>query len=71
LEFESAASPRQSSNRGIGQTLAELDGWLGDEILWLAGLHAVAAFYHYWILGDGVLVSMLPAWLPLRPKRTG
>ena len=43
-----------------GVTLAELHGWLGDAILWLAGLHAVAAIYHHAFLRDGVLVSMLP-----------
>jgi cytochrome b561 len=43
-----------------GLTLAELHGWLGDAILWLAGLHAAAALYHHRFLRDGVLVSMLP-----------
>jgi cytochrome b561 len=46
-----------------GEALAELHGWLGDLILWLAGLHAVAALYHHFLLKDGVLVSMLPRWL--------
>jgi cytochrome b561 len=63
--------PLISKNHGLGEALAELHGWLGDTILWLAGLHALAALYHHWMLGDGVLVSMLPRWLPLRPKRTG
>jgi bifunctional ADP-heptose synthase (sugar kinase/adenylyltransferase) len=35
-------------------------GFLGDAIVWLAGLHAVAAIYHHVILKDGVLASMLP-----------
>jgi cytochrome b561 len=43
-----------------GVTLAELHGWLGDAILWLAGAHAAAAIYHHASLRDGVLVSMLP-----------
>jgi cytochrome b561 len=63
--------PLLAKNHDLGKTLAELHGWLGDAILWLAGLHAVAALYHHWVLGDGVLVSMLPSWLPLRPKRAG
>ena len=53
----------------VGATLAEVHGWLGDIILWLAGAHALAALYHHWMLSDGVLVSMLPRWMPLRPRR--
>jgi len=37
----------------------ELHGWLGDALIWLAGLHAVAAIYHHVHLKDGVLRSML------------
>jgi cytochrome b561 len=51
-----------------GATIANLHGWLGDALLWLAGLHAVAAIYHQVVLKDGVLVSMLPAWFPA-PRR--
>jgi cytochrome b561 len=49
-----------------GSRLAELADWgdvhgfLGDAILVLAGLHAVAAIYHHVLLKDGVLKSMLP-----------
>ena len=45
--------------------IAELADWgdvhglLGDVIVWLAGLHAVAAIYHHVVLKDGVLRSML------------
>jgi cytochrome b561 len=52
----------------IGATIANLHGWLGDALLWLAGLHAVAAIYHQVVLKDGELVSMLPAWFPA-PRR--
>ena len=38
--------------------------FLGDAIMWLAGLHAAAAIYHHVILKDGVLLSMLPAKRP-------
>jgi cytochrome b561 len=38
----------------------ELHGLLGDAIMALAGLHAVAAIYHHVALKDGVLASMLP-----------
>lgn len=35
--------------------------FFGDAILWLAGLHAVAALYHHVVLKDGVLTAMVPA----------
>lgn len=38
----------------------DVHGFFGDAIVWLAGLHAVAAIYHHMVLKDGVLVSMLP-----------
>jgi len=38
----------------------DVHGFLGDAIVWLAGLHAVAAIYHHVILKDSVLVTMLP-----------
>lgn len=38
----------------------DVHGLLGDTIMWLAGLHAVAALFHHFILKDGVLASMLP-----------
>ncbi len=47
-------------------TLAKLADWgdvhkfLGDAVMWIAGLHAAAALYHHVILKDGVLASMLP-----------
>lgn len=46
--------------------IADLADWgdvhqfLGNTIMWLAGLHAVAAIYHHMFLKDGVLSSMLP-----------
>ena len=41
----------------------DVHGALGDMILWLSGLHALAAIYHHTVLKDGVLLSML------RPRR--
>jgi cytochrome b561 len=38
----------------------DVHGLLGDALIWLAGLHAVAALYHHAWLKDGVLLSMLP-----------
>ncbi len=58
-----------SESHSVGASIAELHGWLGDVILWLAGLHAVAALYHHLILKDGVLASMMPRWL-VRSKAT-
>lgn len=48
------------SSHALGNSIAELHGWLGDVILWVAGLHAAAALYHHFFLQDGVLRSMLP-----------
>jgi cytochrome b561 len=46
--------------------IADMADWgevhetLGNLIIWLSGLHAVAAIYHHRFLKDGVLLSMLP-----------
>ena len=53
-------APLVAESHAIGARLAELHGWLGDTILWLAGLHALAALFHHFFLRDGVLLSMLP-----------
>jgi len=46
--------------RGLGRTVAEVHSWLGDALIWLAGLHAAAALLHHFVLKDRVLVAMLP-----------
>lgn len=51
----------------FGAGVANVHGWLGDAIMWLAGLHAAAAIFHHVLLRDGVLASMLPRWLLVRP----
>ena len=52
-----------------GATIASIHTWLGDAILWVAGLHALAGLYHHFVLRDDVLKSMLPSWLSFRnPK---
>ena len=38
----------------------EVHQFLGDAIVWIAGLHAAAALYHHLILKDDVLSAMLP-----------
>jgi cytochrome b561 len=63
-------APLLAKSHDSGALLAQIHGWLGDAIMWLAGLHALAALYHHALLKDGVLVSMLPRWFPLRrPSR--
>lgn len=44
----------------VGSAIASIHTWLGDTILWVAGLHAVAALYHHFLLRDRVLRSMMP-----------
>ena len=62
-------APLLGLSHAAGARLANLHGWLGDAILWLAGLHALAAIFHHFVLKDGVLVSMLPGRIaPRRPS---
>lgn len=62
--------PLLGLSHAAGARLANLHTWLGDAILWLAGLHAVAAIYHHIVLKDDVLVSMLPGRIsPQRSNR--
>lgn len=56
-------------SHAVGATIAEVHTWLGDAILWLAGFHALAALVHHLVLKDGVLLSMLPNWVPLRQRQ--
>ena len=42
-----------------GRIVAEVHGWLGDALLWIAGAHAATALFHHFVLKDGVLLSML------------
>jgi cytochrome b561 len=52
--------PWFGGSHDFGAWIAELHPWLGDAILWVAGVHALAALGHHFILKDRVLVSMLP-----------
>jgi len=56
--IEIAAPLAQSHDLGL--KIASLHTWLGDAIMWIAGLHAAAALYHHFVLKDRVLLSMLP-----------
>ncbi|HET7366561.1 MAG TPA: cytochrome b/b6 domain-containing protein [Burkholderiales bacterium] len=62
--------PLLAKNAPLGKRIAELHTWLGDAVIWLAGLHAAAALFHHFALRDDVLASMLPAsWRgPLRRR---
>jgi cytochrome b561 len=42
----------------------DVHAFLGDAIMWLAGLHAAAAIFHHAVLKDGVLLAMLPRRKP-------
>jgi cytochrome b561 len=52
--------PWLPQSRQLGLVLANLHGWLGNVLIWLAGLHAAAALYHHFWRRDTVLLSMLP-----------
>jgi cytochrome b561 len=53
-------SPLLPGAHAAGSVIAEIHTWLGDTILWLAGLHAAIALLHHFVLRDRVLRSMLP-----------
>jgi len=61
--------PLLAERPALGAALAALHTWLGDAIMWLAGLHAAAALFHHFVLRDDVLASMLPGWGLLRRRR--
>ena len=53
-------APMLAKSHTLGKRIAEVHTWLGDTIMWVAGLHAAAALYHHFVLRDAVLASMLP-----------
>ena len=59
-------APLVAKSHDLGASIARLHTWLGDAIMWLAGLHALAALYHHFVMRDGVLASMLPFGRALR-----
>lgn len=60
-------APPVSESHAIGAEIAVIHTWLGDTILWVAGVHALAGLYHHFVLKDGVLRSMLPRWTSGKP----
>ena len=62
-------APWTGRNHDLGARVATLHTWLGDAIMWLAGLHAAAAVFHHMVLRDGVLATMLPRRLHIPPRQ--
>ena len=56
-------SPLVSESHANGAKIASIHTWLGDAIVWVAGMHALASLYHHFFLKDSVLKSMLPHWI--------
>lgn len=56
-------APLLSASKDFGEEILDLHKLLADGIVWLAGLHAVAAIYHQYVLKDRVLLTMLPRWM--------
>jgi cytochrome b561 len=61
-------APLLGLSHDTGAAIAGLHGWLGDAVLWLAGLHAAAGLYHHLLLRDQVLISMLPRWMVAKDR---
>ena len=53
-------APLLAKSHDLGSRIATVHTWLGDAIMWIAGLHAAAALFHHFVLRDRVLRSMLP-----------
>jgi cytochrome b561 len=64
-----AFPPPLPISHDLGVTIASIHTLLGDTILWVAGLHALSALYHQFVLKDNVLASMLPRWLAERKPK--
>ncbi len=47
--------------RDDGRIFGDIHAYVGNTIIVLAGLHALAALFHHFVLRDGVLRRMLPA----------
>jgi cytochrome b561 len=62
-------APPIPQSHPIGAIVASIHTWLGDAIMWLAGIHSLAAIFHHFVLKDAVLASMLPHHLRRRLTR--
>jgi cytochrome b561 len=54
--------PMLPQDHVLGQAVSYVHTILGSVIVWAAGLHALAALLHHFVLRDNVLTSMLPDW---------
>jgi cytochrome b561 len=61
--------PWFAASHALGASIASLHTWLGDALMWLAGVHAAAALLHHFIIKDRVLLSMLPSWVAGASRR--
>lgn len=53
-------APWFGPSHALGVNMVSVHRLLADVLIWLAGLHALAAIYHHVMRGDEVLLSMLP-----------
>ena len=58
------------TSHDAGLTVSRLHTWLGDAIIWLGVFHSLAALYHHFVLRDKAMLAMLPAWLPVRQRKS-
>jgi cytochrome b561 len=49
-------------NKALRHNAVELHAWVANLLLALAGIHAIAAVWHHWVLKDGAMRRMLPPW---------
>ena len=61
-------APLLAKSHSPGAAIAEIHTWLGDAIIWIAGLHASAGLFHHYVLKDRVLQTMLPRWFMKEPE---
>ena len=57
--FGLALPPLVGPNEGLAEQVEELHATLGVAGYWLIGLHAAAALFHHYVLGDPTLRRML------------
>jgi cytochrome b561 len=55
-------------NPKLGDAIQGWHGFVANAILILAGAHASAAFFHHYVLRDGVLARMVPWAEPAEPE---
>ena len=48
------------ATRALRHNVGEIHGWLANAILIVAGIHALAALFHHFVMRDNVLRRMMP-----------